>query len=212
MHISNRRVFIRSAARDFRQTGAVAPSSRSLAKSMTSEIKRRGRKGLRVLEVGGGTGSITAVIVQHLSRGDHLDVYEIDRNFSRLLRRRIKEDEVFRRSEAKIRIHNKSIELLDRHNKYDFIISCLPFTNFRPEMVRKILEIYREVLRPGGSCSFYEYLFLRHAARMMHRRRVERERLAGVARVINDYVASYAYGKDVVFRNLPPAQVLHMRF
>ncbi len=212
MQISPGRVFLQTVARDFKRTGAVAPSSRALAQSIVSELAQRSRAPVSVLEVGGGTGSITEEIVRHLYRGDHLDVYEIDRRFASLLRQRLKEDPAFRGVQASVRVHNKPIESIGRRRRYDFVISCLPFTNFRPEAVAEIFEIYRTVMKPGGTCSFYEYILMRRAARIMSGRPEERERVAGVALVVRKYIAKYSYKHDIVLRNLPPAKVQHIRF
>lgn len=211
MRINKNRVFWRSAARDFKRTGAVAPSSRFLGQCMTSMMAGREQRSIRVLEVGGGTGSVTAVIARYLKSGDHLDVYEIDGSFFALLRWRIKHEEVFQKSSAGIEVHNEPIETIDRNMRYDFVISCLPFTNFRPEIVREIFEIYREILNPGGTCSFFEYLLLREAGQIV-RGPAERRRVAAVAEVVRSYVDRYGCKNHVVFRNLPPALIRHLRF
>jgi phospholipid N-methyltransferase len=212
MHLTSNRIFLQTVARDFKRTGAVAPSSKALAHSMTSELALECRRPASVLEVGAGTGSITEEIVRHLGPGDRLDVYEIDRRFAGLIRQRLKEDPAFRDVQATVRVHNRPIETITRRPEYDFIISCLPFTNFSPESVREIFEIYRSVLRPAGVCSFYEYIFMRRAVRLMSGRPEERLRAARVAQVVRHYVASHGYKQDVVLLNLPPATVHHIRF
>ncbi len=209
---SSNRIFLQSAARDFRRTGAVAPSSKALAQSMTSELAQNHHEHTAVLEVGAGTGSITEEIVRHISRGDSLDVYEIDRKFAGLIKRRFREEDHFKEVQAAVRVFDKAIERIERKPRYDFVISCLPFTNFEPEAVQEIFEIYRAVLRPGGICSFYEYVFLRRAARLMSGKSAERERFAGVTKVVRGYIDRYGYKNQVVFRNLPPAAVHHIRF
>jgi phosphatidylethanolamine/phosphatidyl-N-methylethanolamine N-methyltransferase len=212
MLLSGSRLFLQSAARDFKRTGAVAPSSKALAQSMTSELSANRLRRAAVLEVGAGTGSITEEIVRHISREDSLDVYEIDRRFAGLLKRRIREDQPFQAAGCSIRVFNKAIERIEKRPRYDFVISCLPFTNFKPEAVKEIFEIYRAVLKPGGICSFYEYVLLRGAARIMSGKSAERERVAGVTRVVRNYIGIYGYKNQLVFRNLPPASVHHIRF
>jgi phosphatidylethanolamine/phosphatidyl-N-methylethanolamine N-methyltransferase len=211
MRIKHSRVFYKSAARDFKQTGAVAPSSRALGRAMTSEIVRHYKNPATVLEVGGGTGCITEVIARCIKEGDRLDVYEIDAEFSSLLNRRVKEDRPFQHIRTSVCIYNQPIEKIDRRARYDFIVSCLPFTNFLPGMVREIFEIYRDLLRPGGVASFFEYILLREAGQLV-RSEAERRRISGVARVVGEYVGLYGYKRDLVFFNIPPAAVHHLRF
>jgi phosphatidylethanolamine/phosphatidyl-N-methylethanolamine N-methyltransferase len=211
MGLRNSRVFIESAARDFRRTGAIAPSSRPLADSMTRELVSCYRNPVAVLEVGGGTGSVTKEIARHLAEGDALDVFEIDPQFANIIRQRLREEPGLRDRKARIRVHNKPVEEIAIRPKYDFIISCLPFTNFQPQAVRKIFEIYRSVLKADGVCSFYEYIFVRQAAQIMSSK-LARERCAGVSSVVREYLSKYCFKQQVVFRNLPPAMVYHIRF
>lgn len=212
MDMGRSRIFLKSVATDFKRTGAVAPSSRTLGYAMTSEMIRCYKGPARVLEVGGGTGSITEVIAKEIRPGDHLDVYEIDSGFSDVLNRRLQEDPSFRRVRSSIRIYNMPIETIDRRERYDFIISCLPFTCFQPATVREIFEIYRSILNPGGTCSFFEYIFIRRAARLVSGKAAERRRVAGVAQVVAEYVDRFSYKHDTVLRNIPPAIVHHIRF
>jgi len=205
------RVFLQHAARDFRRTGAIAPSSRTLGYAMTSELGPHSLHPLRVLEVGGGTGSITEVIARRLAAGDRLDVYEIDRTFAALIRRRFRAKRRYQEAGVTIRIYNKPIESIERLPRYDFIVSCLPFTNFNANQVREIFEIYRDLLKPGGACSFYEYILVRRAAGLV-RSTLERERVKSVARTVRQFTGRYCYKHNVVLRNLPPAIVYYVRF
>jgi phosphatidylethanolamine/phosphatidyl-N-methylethanolamine N-methyltransferase len=211
MHVKANWIFLATAARDFKRTGAVAPSSRVLAGAMTRELARRNRSAVSVLEAGGGTGSITREIARHLSRGDHLDVYEIDSALAWSIRQRLRADDTFR-VEATIRVHNRPIENVERGHRYDFVISGLPFNNFKPETVRETLEIFRRILKPGGICTFYEYIFARGAAKIIAGKAAERKRVDGVGRVVKKYVSRYEYRHEIVLRNLPPALVHHIRF
>lgn len=212
MRLNSGKIFLQSAAQDFKRTGAVAPSSRALARSMTAELVCKYHSDAAVLEVGGGTGSITKEIVRSLGKGNRLDVYEIDSKFVGLLKERVQKDKDFMNPGADIKIYHKAIESIDITRRYDFIISCLPFTNFEPQMVRKIFEIYRTILKPNGICSFYEYVLMRNAARIISGKPSERARVCGVAGVVREYVMHYAFRREIVLRNLPPAIVYHLRF
>ena len=212
MHLRTNRLFLESAAKDFKRTGAVVPSSRTLANAMSRELAWRYRSPVRVLEVGAGTGRITEEIVRHVSLVDHVDIYEIEPTLANLIRLRIREDKAFRHVDAALRVHNKPIEKIERRPRYDFVISCLPFTNFHPGSVRDIFEIFRGILKPGGTCSFYEYIFVRKAARIMSGKPAERERMQKVGQIVREYINRYEYSHEVVLRNLPPAMVHHIRF
>jgi len=212
MQLSSKRVFLQSIARDFKRTGAIAPSSKTLAQAMTRELAKHRRPDLRVLEVGAGTGNITEEIVRHLGPGDDLDVCEIDRKLAGIIRHRLKKDPSLSGVEASVRVINKPIESFDRRPRYDFIISCLPFTNFEPAAVHDIFELYRDLLKPGGICSFYEYILVRKAACLMTGKTAVGARVSGVSKVVRNYIDRYCYRHQVVLLNLPPAMVHHIRF
>ena len=74
--------FLGEAIKNYRQTGAVAPSSRRLAQSMVEHLDDHAGP-RRILEVGSGTGAFTRHILGGMRDGDRLDAVEI----SELLRR-----------------------------------------------------------------------------------------------------------------------------
>jgi phospholipid N-methyltransferase len=212
MTFERSRAFLKSAAQDFKTTGAIAPSSTALGLAMTRELDRPRHGSVRVLEVGGGTGSITRIIARYIRPGDRLDVYEINPEFAAIICNRSEKDPEFFRAKNAIYVHNLPIQQIDPSARYDFIISCLPFTNFDAGMVRNIFEIYRTVLAPGGVCSFFEYALLRRARRLITGTPLDRARMTAVSKIISEYVNRYCYKRDLVVLNLPPAIVRYIRF
>src|ERR1043166_5711538 len=85
--LRNRLVFYGEALRTQHEIGAIAVTSRAVARCVAAPIVR-GDKALRVLEVGAGTGALTVAILARLGDGDRLDIYEINAAFSSLLRAR----------------------------------------------------------------------------------------------------------------------------
>ncbi|MBM3790489.1 MAG: methyltransferase domain-containing protein [Acidobacteria bacterium] len=205
-------IFFQTMARDFRQTGAIAPSSRALGLAMTSELAGRGELPLQVLEVGGGTGSITEVIAGRLRPGDRLDVFEVDEGLAGVLRRRMARHPACGPAGVSIRVFNRPIQSIERQATYDYLLSCLPFTNFDDGTVRELLRLFQALLKPGGVCSFYEYILIRRAAEFIRIREQERERLKSVARVVEEWRARHCFRQERVLLNLPPAFVSHMCF
>ena len=77
--LKNQIAFFRQFRQRFETTGAIAPSSRFLARSMTSYLAARDPAiPLRVLEIGPGTGPVTNSIVQHLRPQDVFDMVELN--------------------------------------------------------------------------------------------------------------------------------------
>src|SRR4051794_1176278 len=80
--------------RAYRTTGAILPSSRGLARALTSPFRPR-RPPARIPEVGPGTGAVTTEILRQLRRGDRFDIVEINPDSVALLKRRFAEEPLF---------------------------------------------------------------------------------------------------------------------
>src|SRR5204863_3895446 len=95
--VSDYRLFWREFRSTFHTTGAVAPSGRWLARSLARHVRagRQSGPGRRVLEVGPGTGAVTAHIVAALAPADQLDLCELNDRFAERLRERLASDPPF---------------------------------------------------------------------------------------------------------------------
>src|SRR5205809_5057230 len=114
--------FIRESKRHFRDTGALLPSSRFLARALVAELRKSRGPG-RILEVGPGTGSVTAQILRLLLPADRLDAVEINAHFIKLLRCRFEREWTFWRCREQVRLIHAAVETLPGEGVYDFIIS-----------------------------------------------------------------------------------------
>lgn len=207
---SGTRVFLRGARRAFQQTGAIAPSSRFLARSITSGIREQGRRPLRVLEAGAGTGALTGEILRCLPEGSTLDIYEINPAFASYLEERFCGVTGNGHTPRTVRVHNRKAEEVPAEPGYDAIVSGLPLNNFRPAEVRQILTVLMQALKPGGVMSYFEYLMLRELKSLAVRAR-ERRRLRKIGMVTGRFLDSYEFRRDAVVLNIPPALVHHLR-
>lgn len=202
--------FFRESRRQFRTTGSVLPSSRFLAGALTSEL-RKPRGPARILEVGPGTGSVTKRILRHLQPGDTLDAVEINARFVEMLQRRFREEWAFWRYRDQVRLVHGPVEELAGEAVYDFIISGLPLNNFPAAQVREIFRAYSRLLKPGGTLTYYEYVFIRQLKTPFVNRR-ERRRLYRVGRIVSNYIRTCQIRREGVIINVPPAIVRHLRF
>jgi len=96
--------------------------------------------------------------------------------------------------------------LLDR---YDVIVSSLPFMNFEPEAVRRILDLYSERLTEGGVITSWDYWF--REIRTYIQSASERRRMRAVLRVTREFLARHEWSRRVVLWNVPPACVYQVR-
>ena len=110
-----------------KQTGAIAPTSGELAALMASKIDTR--SGLPVLELGPGTGAITAAILQSGVRPENLWLVEHSPAFCRQLAAAFPGVHVIEGDAFDLQASLPA----DTPDVFDCVISGLPLLNFEPQ-------------------------------------------------------------------------------
>ena len=206
-----RSLFLREAVKDLHEVGSILPSSQATAKAMTSAFRQRAAPA-RILEVGAGTGPITARIVREMRAGDKLDIYEINPDYAAFLERRFEKEAAFMRVKDQCAIFAAGIEGIERKPTYDFIISAVPFTAFSPDYVREFFETYRVILKPEGVLTYIEFAFGRQILKMLAKKGENRTRLKDVGKIVSGYVDDYQIKHQFVLLNAPPARIRSLQF
>ena len=201
--------FLRQYREQFETTGAVAPSSRFLAKAMTIPMAQRDDV-IRVLEVGPGTGAVTKRVVQLLKPNDVFDLVELNETFAEMLRQRFDKDAKYRAVAERSTVHVCPIQEFKADQPYGIIISGLPLNNFPSELVRQIFQRFFELLAPGGTLSYFEYMYIRPLRKLVSAA-PEKKRLTELDNIANEYLDKYRIDQSWVFVNVPPAWVQHLR-
>jgi phosphatidylethanolamine/phosphatidyl-N-methylethanolamine N-methyltransferase len=222
------RVFWRQFRDAYNSTGAVLPSGRALARALSRYVREPAEgeaasaagngvqprqtplTARRILEVGPGTGAVTAQIIHDMRPDDRLDLVERNDQFVTHLRERMTMAEPFRSAADRITLLHAPVEELPNDQQYDLIISGLPLNNFSIDSVREIMNKFRRLLAAGGTLSFFEYVAVRRAKSLLSGR-AERERLAGISRLFRELLTSEVR-RDLVVANVTPAWVHHVRF
>lgn len=204
--------FFREFRQRFETTGAIAPSSRFLARSMTRFLRKRPADGppVRVLEIGPGTGAVTGTIVKHLHEYDRFDLVELNEAFATHLQKRFETDATWQRVAGQSQVHVAPLQEFSSDGPYDFVISGLPLNNFPATLVDDIFEHYFKHLLPGGILSYFEYQFVR-SLRTRAGARSERDRLKLIDITMGDYCAKHRIRRDWILANIPPAWVQHLQ-
>ena len=208
----DRLAFFRQAREHYHTTGAVAPSSRFLARAQTgplTALKSRAQRPIRVLEVGPGTGAVTRRVVGLLEPGDRFDLVEINQAFADLLGRRFIDDPSFVRMAESSRVHAIPLQEYTAAEPYDIIISGLPMNNFSSELVAELFEACFRLLAPGGTLSYFEYMYMRPLRKVVSGRD-DRDRVNRIAAIMHDQRRQRQSRTSWVFANLPPAWVRHL--
>ena len=202
--------FYRQFREQYTTTGSILPSSRALARALTRPT-RRARRPRRILEVGPGTGAVTAELVRLVGPGDRLDIVEINGAFVAHLQGRFEREPDFRRVREQCRLIHGPLQEVPGEGDYDCMISGLPLNNFSLGLVEEIYASYQRLLRPGGTLSYFEYLAVR-ALKMPFVAGPERERLTLLTSYLDERIRRYQVGEDIVYLNVPPAVARHLRF
>ena len=204
------RQFYRQFRENFSTTGSIIPSSGSLARALTRPMRQTGSP-RKILEVGPGTGAVTAEIVRHLRPGDHLDIVEINPDFVAYLGGRFATEPTFAKKRAQSRIVHGPLQEVPGVHVYDYMISGLPLNIFPLELVQDIYRSYERLLKPAGTLSFFEYAWLRDM-KMPFLERGERNRLSELGQFLEGKLRRHQIGEELVLLNVPPAMARHVRF
>jgi phosphatidylethanolamine/phosphatidyl-N-methylethanolamine N-methyltransferase len=139
--------FIKGWIRNPLAMGAFAPSGKSLAKLMAKDVGA----GARVVELGAGTGTVTAALLESGVSPGNLYLVERDPQFVKILERRFP------------RCHVVSADALELDEQFaastgfDFVISGLPLLCFSPEKRYRVLQQAFRLLKPNGRLHQFTY-------------------------------------------------------
>ena len=201
--------FWKESLRNLRQTGALLPSSGSLSRALIAPLRNR-TESVRVLEAGAGTGAVTREILGSLRAGDSLVVYEMNPGMRRALESVVEKGRAGGNSFPEVRIVGRPVETIDPDERFDHIISGLPFNNFAPAKVEEILDLFFRLCRDRGTLSYFEYIGMR-ALRRFAGNRTGRQRVRALDAVVDRSLARHGVERRMVFWNFPPAWVRHLK-
>ncbi len=210
--LQERRVMWQAFRKDFFHTGSLMPSSRFLGRELAANLKGD-RPPARILEIGGGTGPVTAQILPNLRDGDLFDVVEINGDFVDLLckRFRVLKPSAIEGQAERFRILHAPVQQLPGQGVYQHIISGLPFNNFPIKLVREIWNNIHRLAAPGATFAFFEYVAVRHI-KMPFASHDDKKRLHLIGRHFDREIKKHQMHARKVFLNVPPAVVHHLRF
>ncbi|MGH3545613.1 MAG: hypothetical protein ACRDPW_06780 [Mycobacteriales bacterium] len=194
------RDFMRHGYRSFNSTGALAPSSRWLARKIVKPLVQlrslANGKSLNVLEAGAGNGAASAHIAPLLHPGDSFTMVEINPAFTDGLRRWIESDAVSKLGLAEVTLVSDPIATVPAVGGYDVILSGLPHKNFGLQAATETFDWYFDALRPGGVLSFIRLAHLPPGP---------------VDKMILQRYRSFGTGRAYVPLNIPPAWVCYLQ-
>ncbi len=143
--------FIKELRHNWKTIGAVMPSSPALAARM---IEAAGaQQARRILELGPGTGAFTGAVAATMPRNSEYLGIELNDTFVQQLRPRFPG----LRFECADAQHFDFTKVLPEGEKFDTIISGLPWTYFPRPLQEAILNNVLRHLAPGGCFATFAY-------------------------------------------------------
>lgn len=177
--------FIRGMMAEPKTVGAIVPTSARMAAKMASVIETG--SGLPVLELGPGTGVITKAILARGVAPENLVSVEYSSQFY---------DHLVDKFPGVNFINGDAFDIEEtlaryRGQKFDCVISGIPLLNFPMHARVKLVESLLDLMPPGRPVVQFSYGPKSPVAARPERYRVEHF--------------------DIVFLNIPPAQIWHYR-
>lgn len=173
-----------------RTVGAIAPSSRVLAREMVDGLDLNAAR--HIVELGPGTGAFTRELVERVGSDVRLLAIELEPEFAKQVRQKWPAVDCVCGSAAEL----ASITSARGIDSVDHIISGLPFASLPRDVTRQVLEGIERVLRPGGTFTTFQYVNAYGLPPAVAFRHDLDHRFASTS------------SRKLVLQNLPPAWVL----
>ena len=149
--ILNRFTFLKSLGGSPRLTGAIAPSSAALSRLMASFVDGGGSR--PVLELGPGTGVVTAALIERGIAPEKIVAIEFNPEFCSLLRDRFAGVAVVRGDAYDLAATLPT----DQSGPFSAVISSLPLLTRPPKVRQALVEQALEKMVPGGPLIQFSY-------------------------------------------------------
>jgi phospholipid N-methyltransferase len=134
------------------KTGAIAPSSKSLADLITDAADLSNAS--TVIEFGPGTGIFTEKILQKISKETKFFALEINPDFVKATTNRCPKVNIYHDSATNAKKYLYNLDL----KECDSIICGLPWASFSESLQNELLDTIVDILKPGGRFLTFAYL------------------------------------------------------
>jgi len=192
------RTFAAEALADYKTTGAVAPSSRFLARAMLEPLKLRPR--CVIVELGPGTGVMTRALLNILPPDGNILAFEISDRFYSYLNEKIPDKRLVvlntGAEHLKAELHKRG------YDHVDGFVSSLALGFFSDAQRRALLESFSPFMGENSVYTQYQYV---QGMELSH----GRFRRFSIQPLLRQYFHSVQC--RTVWRNIPPAFVFACR-
>lgn len=142
--------FAREYLNHRKEIGFPAPCSVFLAQELISKIPFGRPEGIKILEIGAGTGIVTKQIISKLGVNDRLDVIELEKPLYDILVRKFENDQ-------RVKIYYCSVldfSIMSDVEKYDAAVSTIPYNLLPEKIIKNIWSHTFDLLKKDAPVSF----------------------------------------------------------
>ena len=142
-------LFFKEFIKNWREVGAITPSSKFLVKKMLQSVDFR--KAALIVELGSGSGTITINLLKKMRKDGKLIIFETNKDFGINLKN-IKD--------SRLTIYNESALNLEKRlfgQSPDYIISGIPLATLSQRDKKSLLFFSNKVLSPNGLFIQFQY-------------------------------------------------------
>lgn len=144
-------LFFQRLIKNPRALGAVAPSSRRLARLICQQVVRQ--KDDYVIEIGAGTGSFTRQLLASGVSPSHLIVIELDKELCAFMQKKFPEVRIIQGNACDL----ENLVPKQIIGKISTIVSGIPMVNLSYAIRKSIVDSCFSVMKPGGQLLQFTY-------------------------------------------------------
>ncbi len=198
-------VMLKRTWQNSKDVGGVAPLSRFVCQEIVSQMpQEESLDGRHYLEVGAGCGTTTEYIVQNLKDNDHLVLIEVDIEMCEFLKHRYQD-------KHNVTVCCCSITEWKSDQKYDAIISTLPFNSFDVQFAQQTMNVFHQVAKPDCVVTYVECPIVKQICKYFFskKKRQKFEKVQSFLQVIRE---NHLIASKTIYTNIPPIEVHHLSF
>lgn len=185
------------------EVGGIAPLSGYVCQEIVSQMDQNNSDSAKwYLEVGAGCGTTTEHIVKKLKPCDHLVLIEIDPEMADFLKKRYQ-------GYDNVAVYCCSITdwLLDQ--KFDAIISTLPFNSFDQTFAKKTMKVFEDVAKPCCTLTYVECPIVGQLFKYFFSKK-KRKQFEKVQKYLDTIKHDRLIRSKTIYANIPPIAVYHI--
>ena len=115
-------------------------------------------------------------------------------------------DPNYQKHQARIKIFCGPVQYLPNIEKFDLIISSVPFFNFFADLTKSILEKYQQIAKPHTKLKYFQYVAFKNILKTFPG--LTGQRVTDLVTYLENQQICKPTAAKIVWLNFPPAQII----